>query len=97
MRLELRSILLQYARFVEFHTGKEGGSQCVYQEVSAVDQKGKELQDRVSHLMIVIVEHVTDKNEGDGKEAVVNAVKRIEVDIKELLRCGLQGVVQDGC
>ena len=69
----------------------------VYQEVSAVEQKVKELQDRVGHLMIVIVDHVTAKNEEGNKEAVVKAAKGIERDVKELLRCGLPIVVRDGC
>jgi hypothetical protein len=39
--------------------------------------------------MIVIVDHVTAKNEEGSKEAVVQAVRGIEADIKELLGCGL--------
>ena len=38
--------------------------------------------------MIVILHHVTPNNEEGGEEAVVKAVKDIEEDIKELLRCG---------
>jgi len=40
--------------------------------------------------MIVIVDHVTPKDEEDIKETVV---KSIEADIKELFRCGLRMVV----
>ena len=69
----------------------------VYQEASAVEQKVKELQDRVSHLMIVIVDHVTAKDEEGSKEAVVKATRGIEKDVNELLRCGLPVVVQDDC
>jgi hypothetical protein len=64
----------------------------------AVEQKVKELQDRVSHLVIVIVDRVTDKNEEGSKDAVVKAVKCIEEDIKELLRYApLSIVVSDSC
>jgi hypothetical protein len=37
--------------------------------------------------MIVILDHVTPKNEEGSKEAVVKAAKGIEEDIKGLLRC----------
>jgi len=63
----------------------------------AVDQKVKELQERVGHLMVDILHHVTPKNEEGSEEAVVKAVKGIEEDIKRLLKCGLRIVVQDGC
>jgi hypothetical protein len=59
---------------------------CIQQEASAVHQKVKELQERVAHLMIVIVDHVTVKYE-EGSEVVVKAVEGIEKDMKELLRC----------
>lgn len=36
--------------------------------------------------MIVIVDHVTAKNEDDSNDAAVTAAKGIEQDIKELLR-----------
>ena len=39
--------------------------------------------------MIVIVDHVTLKDEG-GKETVVKIAKGIEQDVKELLRCDLR-------
>jgi hypothetical protein len=57
-----------------------------YQEASDVQQKVKELQKRVSHLMIVIVDNVTVKYE-EGSEVVVKAVQGIEKDVKDLLRC----------
>ena len=47
------------------------------------------MQDRVCHLMMVIVEIVTSKNENgsdDTDEVIVKAAKRIERDIKDLLR-----------
>jgi hypothetical protein len=53
------------------------------QNVSAVGGKVKELQDRVCHLMVVIVDNVTSKNE--SHELIVNAVNVIERDIKDLL------------
>jgi hypothetical protein len=55
--------------------------------VSAVEQKVKELQERVCHLMVVIVENVTAKNEEGSEEVVVKAAKAIERDIEGLLRC----------
>jgi hypothetical protein len=57
-----------------------------YQEASDVQQKVKELQKRVSHLMIVIVDNITVKYE-EGSEVVVKAVQGIEKDVKDLLRC----------
>ena len=57
--------------------------------MSAVEQKVKELQDRVCHLMVVIVDIVTSKNENgsdDTDEVMVKAAKGIERDIKDLLR-----------
>ncbi|KIM42757.1 hypothetical protein M413DRAFT_26755 [Hebeloma cylindrosporum] len=54
----------------------------VCEEASAVEQKVKELQAKVGDLMIVIVDHVTRKDEEGSKEAVV---KSIQGDIKELL------------
>ena len=56
------------------------------QNISVVGQKVKELQDRVCHLMVVIVDIVTSQNENCSDEVVVNAVKGIERDIKDLLR-----------
>jgi hypothetical protein len=57
-----------------------------HQDASAVEQKVKDLQERVSHLMIDIVRHVTPKSEEGNDEAVVKVVKGIEEDIKQLLR-----------
>ena len=53
--------------------------------MSAVEQKVKELQDRVCHLMVVIVDSVTSKIEEGSDEVIVNAAKSIERDIKDLL------------
>ena len=64
--------------------------QIYHQEASDVEQKVKELQVRVGDLMIVIVDHVTLKDEEDTKETVVKTAEGIEQDIKELLRCGLR-------
>ena len=58
-----------------------------------VEQKVKELQVRVGNLMIVIVDHVTLKDEEGSKETVIKIAKGIEQDIKELLRCGLRMLV----
>jgi hypothetical protein len=54
--------------------------------MSAVEQKAKELQNRVCHLMVVIVDNVTSKNEEGSDEVIVKAAKRIEQDIEDLLR-----------
>ena len=57
--------------------------------MSIAGQKVKELQDRVCHLMVVIVDIVTSKNENgsdDTDEVIVKAAKGIERDIKDLLR-----------
>jgi len=39
--------------------------------------------------MIVIVDHVTPKDEEGGTEATVKVAEGFEDDIEELLRCGL--------
>jgi deoxyribose-phosphate aldolase len=61
----------------------------IHQEASNVEQKVKELQERVGDLMIVIVDHVTLKDEEDSKATVMKTAEGIEQDIKELLRYGL--------
>ena len=61
----------------------------LFQNISVVGQKVKELQDRVCHLMVVIVDIVTSNNENgsdDTNEVIVKAAKGIERDIKDLLR-----------
>ena len=68
------------------------------QDASAVEQSVKDLQERVSHLMIDILRHVTPKSEEGNAEAVVKVVKGIEEDIKQLLRwaltnCGLRSLL----
>ena len=60
--------------------------QIIHQEASDVEQKVKELQVKVGDLMIVIVDHVTLKDEEDSKVTVVKTAEGIEQDIKELLR-----------
>jgi hypothetical protein len=59
----------------------------LHQDASVVEQKVKDLQERVSHLMIDILRYVTPKNEEGNNEAVVKVVKGIEEDIKQLLWC----------
>jgi hypothetical protein len=54
--------------------------------MSVVGQKVQELQDRVCHLMVVIVDIVTSKDENGSDEVIVKAAKGIERDIKDLLR-----------
>jgi hypothetical protein len=63
----------------------------------AFEEKLKELQERVGHLMIDIMHHITPENEEGSDEALVKAVKGVEEDIKRLLRCGTRIVVRDGC
>jgi hypothetical protein len=58
----------------------------VYQEASTIQQKVKELQETIAHLMVTIVANVTVKYE-EGSEVVVKAAERIEKDIEDLLRC----------
>ena len=82
---------MTYARYVRFRTGKVVRRFTIYycQNISVVDQKVKELQDRVCHLMVVIVDIVTSKNENgsdDIDEVIVKAAKGIERDIMDLLR-----------
>jgi len=55
-----------------------------HQESSAVEQEVKDLQERVSHLMIDVLRHVTPKSE-ESNEAAVKVVRGIEEDIKQLL------------
>ena len=55
------------------------------QEGAAVERKVKELQDRVGHLMIVVVENVT-KTDGESQEANKQLAKHLEMDIQALLR-----------
>ena len=65
--------------------GCEAIDQIIHQEASDVEQKVKELQIRVGNLMIVIVDHVTLKDEESSKETVMKTAEGIEQDIKELL------------
>jgi 2-iminoacetate synthase ThiH len=55
----------------------------------AVEQKVKELQERVGHLMIVILHQVTPKHEDGSEGTVVTTMKGIEEDIKALVRYDL--------
>ena len=79
---------MNYARLVRFRLGKVARWFTIYyyQNLSAVEQKVKDLQDRVCHLMVVIVDNVTSKNEDGSDEVIVKAAKSIERDIKDLLR-----------
>jgi hypothetical protein len=79
---------LKYARFVRFRPGKVARWLTIYycQNISVIEQKVRELQDRVCHLMLVIVDNVTSKNEEGSDEVIVKAAKSIERDIKDLLR-----------
>ena len=70
--------------------------QIIYQEASDVEQKVKELQVRIGNLMIVIVDHVTLKDEEGSKEALMKIAEGFEQDIEDLLRCGLRILVSYG-
>jgi Zn finger protein HypA/HybF involved in hydrogenase expression len=70
--------------------------QIFHQEASNVEQKVKELQVKVGNLMVVIVDHVTLKDEEGSKETAMKTAEGIEQEIKELLRCGLRMVVSYG-
>ena len=61
--------------------------QFIHQEASEVEPKVKELQVRVGNLMVVIVDHVTLKDEGSSMETVMKTVEGIQRDIEELLKC----------
>ena len=58
-----------------------------HQDASAVEQKVKDLQGRVSRLMIGILCRIMPKSEEDNNEAAVKVVKDFEDDIKQLLWC----------
>ena len=79
---------MNYARLVRFQVAR-WFTLYYCQNISVVGQKVKELQDRVCHLMVVIVDIVTSKNEDgsdDTDEVIMKAAKGIERDIKDLLR-----------
>ena len=80
-------IYLRYARLVRFCPGKDARSFSIYycQNVSAVQQKVKELGDRVCHLMVVIVDNVTSKNEEGSDDVIVKAAKGIQKPCNSLL------------
>ena len=56
------------------------------QNLSAVDQKVKDLKDRVYNLSVVIVETFRPNKENGSDEVIVKAANGIERDIKDLLR-----------
>ena len=58
-----------------------------------MELKAKELQVKVGNLMIVIVDHVTPKDEEGSKETAVKTAEGVEKNIKELLRYGPRMVV----
>ena len=79
--------------FVEFpllKVAKTIDRLIIHQDASEVEPKVKELQVRVGDLMIVIVDHVTLKDEEDSMETVVKTAEGIQQDIKELFGCGLR-------
>ena len=56
------------------------------QNTSVVGKKVKELNDRVHHLSVVIVETFKPNNENGSDDVIMKAAKGIEQDITELLR-----------
>ena len=56
-----------------------------FQNTSVVNEKIKELKNRVYHLSKVIAETFTPNDENGSEEVIVKAAKGIERDIKELL------------
>ena len=93
INVALKIIQLCEVRWFSPIEGSKSIDLIIHQEASDVEQKVKELQVRVGNLMIVIVDHVTLKDEEDSKETVIKIAKGIEQDIKELLRCGLRILV----
>ena len=87
--------LCEVRRFPPFE-GCKTFDQIIHQEVSDVEQKVKELQVWVGNLMIVIVDHVTLKDEKGSKDTAMKIAKGIEQDIKDLLRCSLRMLVSYG-
>ena len=76
--------------------GRKTIDKIIHQEASSVEQKVRELQVKVGDLMIVIVDHVTLKDEEGSKDTVMKTAEGIEQDVKELLRYGLRLVVSYG-
>ncbi|PPQ72736.1 hypothetical protein CVT26_003022 [Gymnopilus dilepis] len=56
------------------------------EDMSVVDHKAKEVQGRVGHLMIVVLAHITDKNEDGDREKALQTAISVEGDIKDLLK-----------
>ena len=72
---------MNYARFVfSGATFAEQRRRALnFQAASAVAARVKELKDRVGHLIIIIVDHVTSQNKVEGsKKAFVNGIKCVE-------------------
>ena len=88
----LKIIQVCEVRWIPPLQGYKTIDQFIHQDASEVEPKVKELQVRVGNLMIVIVDHITLKDEGGSKETVVKTAESIQQDIKELLRCGLRVV-----
>lgn len=77
---------MNYARFVSsslpFQDSSKGFEQI---SASAVEEAAKGLKDRLSHLMVIIVDHVASQNGVEGSKAVANAMKGMEGDVREFL------------
>lgn len=56
------------------------------QDASDIERRVQEVKDRVSNLMIGIVNSVTAKDEDVSKESMLEAIKEVEQDIENLMR-----------
>ena len=65
-------------------SAKKTEGTCIYQDVAAIEENVRGLQERVEALMIVIVRNVTA---GSEEAKMVAAGKVIENDLKDLLEC----------
>ena len=57
-----------------------------FQNTTVVNEKVKDLKNRVYHLSKVIADTFTPSDENSSEEVIVKAAKGIEQDIKDLLR-----------
>ena len=75
---EVCEILLRY--------GYKMVNNIYFQNTTVVNEKVKELKNRVYHLSKVIADTFTPNDENGSEEVIVKAAKGIEQDIKDLLR-----------
>lgn len=56
------------------------------QDASDIERRAQEVRERVSNLMIGIVNSVTAGDEDISKESILEAIKEVEQDIENLMR-----------